>query len=183
MANIELDERIAELWKRGLSSTTIGKDVGATRNAVMGRVHRMRAKGLLEYARRQPRSCPTREIPAREIGQVVKPAKGEPLVIKSHRFPLDPHSPWHATIVTAPPPENTPVFVWELETNHCRYIAGDVGKDSDILYCGAPIHKQSFCLHHHQLCYMPYKRGRTKVNTFDGKSSFGFGNSRILETP
>lgn len=53
----ERSKRCADLWMQGLSATEIGMEMGCSRNAVIGRVHRM---GL---SRPTPAGCGTRRSP------------------------------------------------------------------------------------------------------------------------
>jgi hypothetical protein len=42
---------------------------------------------------------------------------------------------------------NNPVSLLDLKLEHCRYPL------SNAMFCGDPIHKISYCLHHYKLCY------------------------------
>lgn len=50
----DTDKDIITLWRQGLSSSAIGKNLGITRNSVAGRVFRMRRAGIEVDVRTSP---------------------------------------------------------------------------------------------------------------------------------
>jgi hypothetical protein len=42
----------------------------------------------------------------------------------------------------------------ELRIFHCRYIVSE----AEALFCGAEVHRVSYCKTHYSLCYLPPKR-------------------------
>lgn len=54
-------------------------------------------------------------------------------------------------------PKRTKPTLMELRYGQCRYIVGD-DPDEGALFCGDKVHKGSYCLPHHKLCYKGFPR-------------------------
>ena len=126
------DERVEllkRLWAEGLSASQIARELGGvTRNAVIGKVHRLglhasaprtRARVMRQAAPRAPRS--RRAFNPGDIGRAAVP---RPLF--SERAP--------AVVVEDPHPGGAVTFD-ELQPHHCRWPFGD--PRSGLRYCGA----------------------------------------------
>ena len=51
------------------------------------------------------------------------------------------------------------VTILELRIFHCRYIVNE----AETLFCGAEVHRVSYCKQHYRLCYLPPKRSPATV--------------------
>ena len=131
------DQRIRKmeiLWGRGWSAGDIAKELGGvTRNAVIGKVHRVGAK-------RNGQTPPTPKPKPPPMPKPKKVAEPRPdLGIESDSLcdlPAD-VSPFACSIV-------------ELRDNQCRWV---LDKPRSALYCGAAIFKGSWCRRHHRIVY------------------------------
>lgn len=47
-------DKLVEMWNSGLTATEIGKELGVTKNAIIGRVNRLREKGVGLRTRSEP---------------------------------------------------------------------------------------------------------------------------------
>lgn len=116
-------ELLKQLWAEGLSASQIAAEFGLTRNAIIGKVHRLglEKRGRGQNMARRPRTVRT------------TPFKALPAIVKSVPLPPEPELP----------PSCAPVTLMQLEDRQCRWPVGD-------LYCGAPADK-SWCTYHARL--------------------------------
>lgn len=119
------------LDNRGLlSAAQIGNHIGVTRNAVVGRVHRL---GLPKIKHAIPGGKP-RKPRLHRLGESKKRAEPRQEVL--------------------PPPmpvEPLNILFGDLQPQHCREIVGSAGIGMS-LSCGHPvIHESSYCRWHHSI--------------------------------
>lgn len=112
-------------WNLGFSASVIAPQVGKTRNAVIGKAHRLKLrkgrlppKGPQRAARKRPRPTPVATS-----------------AINASRRSLLASEP----IVVPPPPVEGGVSILDLEHHHCRAVVG-IGPDGLSRHCGA--HKE-----------------------------------------
>ncbi|MBK5958090.1 hypothetical protein CCR97_08145 [Rhodoplanes elegans] len=145
------DERVAELrqlWADGLSASQIAVELGgATRNAILGKVNRMkleaRGRGHIVKPRGEPRPKPDKRSHARKPDTDKRAPVRRPPVIEPDDTPL-----------RAAPIECV-VPLLDLTEGMCRYPSGD---GADIRFCGAPKARGSWCATHAALVYVPLHR-------------------------
>ena len=150
----ELNAKVKELWNEGKTSTEIAEVLQITRSAVMGRVHRLRAKGELDF-----RVLPTPKQAGQKPVTLSEPRKPVmPKSMKGYEGPLIKRKYYPAVekkerAETPPSPDAFRyVALLDLEEQHCRYI---MGQDSHrgAYYCGEPKALHSYCTFHAKLCY------------------------------
>jgi GcrA cell cycle regulator len=130
-------ELLRKLWAEGFSCSQIGNKLGRTKNAVIGRVHRLGLPQRLTHTTiKRKKICPGGFPPARR---------------KARR---EPHAP---TQLPAPLPPQRPPADWlelvELKRNHCRWPAGDT-RAGGVKYCGQPRDgTRPYCEHHARGAY------------------------------
>lgn len=78
----ELDDRIEELRGRGLTCEEIGRMLGTTKNAIVGRLNRLRRE-------RERREAPPSPRPTAPLGQPAPLLRLDP---DGCRWPVSPHS-------------------------------------------------------------------------------------------
>ena len=151
--NLEIssdDHKIIDLWQDNFTAQEIADSFGITKNAVIGRVTRLRNKGYDLRKRENP--VHVKFMPERtSIPKPVLP--WTPLLP-----PTEPVNP-----ITEPKIAHVigPKGIMDLRTDDCRYIIND-GPVSSFLFCGEPKVGRTYCAKHHKLCYVPLikKRGR-----------------------
>src|SRR5215475_86814 len=135
----EAESVLRELWEQGVSSGLIAKEFGCTRNAVIGKVHR------LDLPTRQPKMMVHSENPLPEVRRIRKPVY--------MKLPLPPEPP-------VEPPSIGGVSLMDLEPHHCRFIVGS-SNDGLALYCGhQKVWGTSYCGHHAKLCFNQHVFGK-----------------------
>jgi GcrA cell cycle regulator len=136
---------LQRLWKEGQSATKIGKRLGVSRNAVLGKLHRLAVQ----------------ESPD---GKPVKPAR-----VQKQRPPAPPRRPKMKLVPPAPKPALPPVHLvddsivkprplmmklFDLSNNDCRWPVE--GEKANTLFCGHDTHQDKvYCAYHCRLAYQP----------------------------
>jgi GcrA cell cycle regulator len=143
------DERVEllkKLWQDGLSASQIAKQLGGvTRNAVIGKVHRLGLSG------RATPSKPARTVfkaprPARPVAAApaVQRRSPEPLAaLQAHASPVRyiEEAPGMATVLT-------------LAAHMCKWPIGDPALDN-FTFCGRRSSEGPYCCEHNQIAYQP----------------------------
>lgn len=141
-------EKLKKLWGEGLSASQIAKELGGvTRNAVIGKVHRLGLSGRATPSRPPTRSVAkanrprpaVRPSPRSFVARVAtKPAPVEPQRLPNGEF---------ATVLT-------------LSDHVCRWPIGDPS-DRNFRFCGRrPKSGSPYCESHAVQAYQPAKRRR-----------------------
>jgi len=136
-------KRLKQLWTDGLSASQIAAELGGTtRNAVIGKVHRL---GL--DARKTATRKPSVAI-RKPLDQRWHPpqAKRRPPALPAPDRPI-----------LAPAPDGT-ITVANARQCHCRWPIGDP-RDADFHFCGRNKEGSgAFCPHHAAMAYRPVNR-------------------------
>lgn len=150
------DERVELLkkyWAEGLSASQIAKRLGdVTRNAVIGKVHRLGLSGRATPARPERGRAPTRvkqePSPGRsfyraaqeEVEVIEEPVFMAPLVLKDGEM---------ATVST-------------IKSGMCKWPVGDPASD-EFHFCGqGSTAGQSYCPYHAHLAYQPAQKKKRR---------------------
>lgn len=152
----DLIARLEKLWAAGRSTSQIAAELGnVTRNAVIGKVHRLglnRCKAKRKLAAQEPNRRNNRAI--KKIWRGPPKIKREPYVVAE---PVD-IVPRHLTVL-------------KLGPNDCRYPYGDW----PITFCGHPsVPGKSYCAAHCRLVFAPVQdRNRAPIYRGTPQSRFG----------
>jgi hypothetical protein len=141
----DIQKKIHVLWEKGFPASEISKELGITRNSVMGHLYRMRQAGT---KMRQKSPLPSKKAPPEK-----KPVGVKKMV---RRLPA-PKKPTLEEIKVQydPKPTGKPVPLMALKLYSCRYVvSGAVAKD--FLFCNdTQMAGSSYCQAHHYICYVP----------------------------
>ena len=154
------DERVEllkKLWADGLSASQIAGELGnVTRNAVIGKVHRLGLSGRAKdkaaaAAPQRPRkaarapSAPAPIAPQPEINVVSAPIPLQPFMEESEVLAEDDMAV----------PMSERVTIMDLRESMCRWPMGDPTKP-EFRFCGArSITGLPYCTHHARIAYQP----------------------------
>jgi GcrA cell cycle regulator len=162
------DDRVAllrRLWEDGQSASKIAAQLGGvTRNAVIGKVHRL---GLAGRLRAGEDGTSAKAVEIETAIAVVEAEAPEPVAILSHR-PAPDFPPPAAAVPIEPVaiPLSQRVTIMDLRESMCRWPLGDP-TTPDFRFCGArSITGLPYCTHHAEIAYQPAaerKRDRRAV--------------------
>ena len=158
-------EKLRDLWDQGLSTAEIGKKLGVSKNAVVGKVHRLGLEGRAPQAAKAPApaSAKAKNPPPRPAPGKKKTPPAPPVASRSVRVPMKPHAPKTAVPerVKAPQKSAAPaaakpksgVPLVDLVSDQCCWPA-DGGEGEAQLFCGKKVFKSKpYCLEHCILAY------------------------------
>jgi GcrA cell cycle regulator len=126
---MDIEDEIRRLLPTGLSFQQIGKQLGMTRNAIAGRVSRMRTRGDLDNKYNVLVSRVTTSRPA----SAARP-----------KFKLE----------VKPDESIGGVHLLDLREDDCRYPIGETARGH--FFCGEPRrdHKTRYCAEHHPIVWV-----------------------------
>jgi len=158
------DERVEllrKLWLEGLSASQIANELanGITRNAVIGKVHRLGLSGRVKSSAPsvpRPRTKPLRPVAPRPSAPALR--GNTALAIKSQ--PMEAPEPQPAEDVVIPISER--VTIMELKEAMCRWPLGDP-TTAEFRFCGAKKSLSAsgpYCAYHSRIAYQPMQERR-----------------------
>ena len=164
------DERVEllrKLWTEGLSASQIAAELanGITRNAVIGKVHRLGLSGRVKSAQapsaprprapaapRAPQTHSQRVTPTRTVSSAPMMTRGATaLALETEAYAAPIERPAEDVVI----PMSERVTIMDLREAMCRWPLGDPSTP-EFRYCGgrsdigAP-----YCSHHSRLAYQP----------------------------
>ncbi len=154
-------EKLKELWAEGLSASEIARVLGGvTRNAVIGKVHRLRLAGRAPARRgkpasgspakrREPRKKTATQRPATPVtnGATALKAQKETAPVEAVKAEVAPLS------LVESPCEGRITNIMDLTHKTCRWPIGDP-TDENFAYCGDNAQPGSpYCEHHARIAY------------------------------
>ncbi|MEL6168275.1 MAG: GcrA family cell cycle regulator [Pseudomonadota bacterium] len=173
------DERVEQLkkmWGEGQSASQIAKELGGvTRNAVIGKVHRL---GLSNRAG----AAPAKPAPKTEAAPV---SKQEPETVEARAVPERPAPPPRKAIIPAGQPlppqpsaneispealasvrevekKSRKITLMELTERTCKWPVGDPAT-SDFWFCGLPVQPgKPYCEAHVGVAFQPMSSRRDR---------------------
>jgi GcrA cell cycle regulator len=173
------DERVEllkKLWTEGLSASQIAGRLGAgvTRNAVIGKVHRLNLSGRAQQPRTaQPRQQRKQREPSRAGGR----PNGMPSMPTAGANALKPMLRVEMAPRPAALPEPKPVrlvdlakdgrvTILHLSDKTCKWPIGDPGSE-EFCFCGhGPRDGSPYCEYHARLAYQPLQDRRNRKMAF-----------------
>jgi GcrA cell cycle regulator len=147
-------EQLKKLWADGLSASQIAAQIGGvTRNAVIGKVHRLGLSGRNKTTAPQPQRV---RKPARPPSVTFTAPAVEGNIVRSaeQRFPttLEQEERLPDDIVI---PVSERVTIMELRESMCRWPMGDP-TTPEFRFCGQrAIAGLPYCTHHARVAYQP----------------------------
>ncbi|MAI90155.1 GcrA family cell cycle regulator [Ponticaulis sp.] len=156
-------EQLKKLWTEGHSASQIANQLGGvTRNAVIGKVHRLGLSGRATPSRpvkRPPRLARPKPAPQRVERPTVEPEAPAapaapstlPAVAKTSSEPLAPAKLDNGDFAS----------VLNIRESMCKWPIGDP-MDKDFAFCGRAASGGPYCAEHAKVAFQPKKSARTR---------------------
>jgi GcrA cell cycle regulator len=158
-------ETLKKLWADGLSASQIAGELGGiTRNAVIGKVHRLGLSGRAK----SPTTAAPRPRKARahaHMLRVSRPAiRGNTALAHAYEQEAEPEPQLVDNII----PIGQRRTILELTEDTCRWPIGDPGS-ADFFFCGGQtITSLPYCAYHSRVAYQPANDRRRDRRLFKG---------------
>ncbi|CAN5166052.1 GcrA family cell cycle regulator [soil metagenome] len=159
------DERVEllkKLWTDGLSASQIAAQLGGvTRNAVIGKVHRLSLSGRAKPASSNPRPRrPRAASPHRPARHFI----AGNTALKTHAHPAPRRLPSPVPIEDIVVPISLNVSLLALTDAMCKWPIGDPSADG-FHFCGhRSWNSMPYCEYHSRVAYQPVDRRRDRRN-------------------
>jgi GcrA cell cycle regulator len=155
------DERVEllkKLWGDGLSASQIAAELGGiTRNAVIGKVHRLGLSGRAK----SPSSAAPRPRKARSphMMRIPRPAmRGNTALAQAYDYDVEPEPELIENVIPIGQRKN----LLELTEETCRWPIGDPGA-VDFFFCGGQsVPSGPYCAYHSRVAYQPANMRRDR---------------------
>jgi GcrA cell cycle regulator len=160
-------ELLKKLWAEGLSASQIAARLGGvTRNAVIGKVHRLGLSGRATSSRSSsPRPRRTNVPRAPRATSLMFGTRGATALKPQFDMELDP-APQPLEELVIPLHERASIMT--LKESMCRWPIGDPG-DPEFHFCGRKkLGTLPYCEHHARMAYQPVQARRREKRVAGG---------------
>ena len=144
-------EMLKKLWADGLSASQIAAELGGiTRNAVIGKVHRLGLSGRAKSPSSAPR--PRKPRAHSHMLRVSRPSiRGNTALAHAYELDIEPEPELIDNVI----PLGQRRTLLELSEDTCRWPVGDPGSPEFFFCGGASIGDLPYCAHHSRVAYQP----------------------------
>jgi GcrA cell cycle regulator len=146
-------EQLKKLWEAGLSASQIAAEIGnVTRNAVIGKVHRLGLSGRAKSPSSSSVPRPRKTRPAQHMMRISRPvARGNTALAHAFDMELETAPVLHDNVV----PMSQRKSLLELTEDTCHWPVGDPAS-ADFFFCGGKsLASLPYCAHHSRIAYQP----------------------------
>ena len=144
-------EQLKSLWEAGLSASQIAAELGnVTRNAVIGKVHRIGLAGRAKSAGAAAPPRPRKPRPAQQMARVARPvSRGNAALAQAFEVEPEPEPVNFDNVV----PMNQRLSLSQLSDATCHWPVGDPGSP-DFFFCGGKaLPGLPYCAYHSRVAY------------------------------
>lgn len=166
------EERVAELkklWAEGHSASQIAKRLGSvTRNAVIGKVHRLGLSGRATPSRPVKRPPRLARPKPQQMPRQASSAPRQSTALAVRAEPVHTHiSEAEANIEPQRLPNGDMVTVLTVKDTMCKWPIGDPA-DNNFGFCGhASADGSPYCAEHARVAFQPAKKRERRAREFD----------------
>lgn len=180
-------EKLKELWTEGMSASQIAKTLGGvTRNAVIGKVHRLGLSNRTGTGQPAADAKPAEKpAPARAAGTPAEPPPAAEATEEAPAAPVPARSQPPVRDATQPRAPGVPtpeemaaretlaeiekmakkLDLLELTERTCKWPIGDPAED-DFYFCGLPsVPGKPYCEHHVAVAFQPLSARRDRARS------------------
>ena len=138
-------EQLRQMWSEGLTANEIAKKLGVTKNAIVGKVHRLCLKARPSPIKSKNAEENTEISAVEDVTVVEEVAVEEEIeIVQEQNLPLE-----NKDVVKT---EN--VKLVDLDSHTCRWPIGDP-RDDDFCFCGKKVKAgQTYCDEHSAMAYV-----------------------------
>ena len=161
-------EVLKKLWAEGHSASQIAKELGGvTRNAVIGKVHRLGLSGRATPSRpvKRPPRLARPKPRLQPDGSIIRP---KPARVTNMDTPL--RTAEKAAMVAALPPQKLAdgeaATILTLRDSMCKWPIGDPA-DPKFAFCGRKSSSGPYCEEHGKVAFQPAKKRERKKVEYD----------------
>jgi GcrA cell cycle regulator len=160
-------ERLKKLWIEGLSASQIAAEFGGiTRNAVIGKVHRLGLSGRAKAPSssvprpRKARAAFVRQV--RQVGQVRHVTRGNTALAprSAPLFALEPEPEPEPELIDNVIPIGQRCSILQLTEATCHWPVGDPGAPEFFFCGGKTVNGLPYCAYHSRRAYQPVHERR-----------------------
>ena len=151
-------EALKRLWAEGLSASQIAAELGnITRNAVIGKVHRLGLSGRAKSpSATAPR--PRKARAASTMLRVSRSLRGNTALAHAYEWDAEAEPELLDNVI----PLGQRRSLLELTEDTCRWPIGDPG-NPDFFFCGGPaVTSLPYCAYHSRIAYQPANARRDR---------------------
>ena len=142
-------EQLKKLWESGLSASQIAVELGnVTRNAVIGKVHRL---GLSGRAKAPSAARPRKARPEKMFHPAKPTTRGNTALAQAFEVELEPDPIAYDTIV----PMSQRLSLFDLNEATCHWPVGDPASEEFFFCGGKSLMGLPYCAHHSRVAYQP----------------------------
>ncbi len=155
----ELIKDLKKLWNKGLTTVEIGNRIGMSKNAVVGKAHRLGLEGRPSPIKREKKKEHTAvHTPKKVVAkQTIKPETESSILPPEPVFEAEPIV---ETPVVSKKRKSKGVHLIDLKPTSCRWPEGDP-KDADFRFCGQEcVAGKIYCEEHCAVAYSGFFKAK-----------------------
>ena len=149
----EMIEGLKKMWKKGLTTNEIAKELGVSKNSIVGKVHRLTLTS-------RPSPIKKKDGEDDDLFVQLTPEENVPQPKEEVQIELEKEQQTAQEIQTKPLPVETElkkrkcIKLSELDSHTCRWPIGDP-KDDRFCFCGNKVRAgQTYCDEHAAIAYV-----------------------------
>ena len=153
----DMIDNLKKLWKKGLTTNEIAKELGVSKNSIVGKVHRLNLTSRPSPIKKKDDETEV-EVQSQETLTDVAPENVQKKAVKAdtqkHKEPEKPQAEKQEKTAPASVSPKRGIKLSELDSHTCRWPLGDP-KDDGFCFCGAKVRTgQTYCDEHAAIAYV-----------------------------